>query len=370
MGGAARFCGACGKPLRPGSGFCVSCGRPVRPPSDRPPRMPADSTADRSRRDSDSDLSATTSSVSSPREASGSLDDLEPDSRVRAASAGLDETTERAAALGPAKGASTSALMTGLKRSQGQGAGPAVSSGRRAPPPSSDRERPPPRTPDYAVRPRARVDRSRRGRQWPWLVALVVVLLVAGGTVVGVIAVLHKKSPPASSGHHSAQSAPPSHGVHLSKTARPPEQQAATKLAALLSQSVSDRSEIKNASQDVSSCGPNLSQDAQIFDNAANSRQSLLSQLMDLPGRSTLPSAMLSDLSQAWTASEVADQDLAGWAQDEVSNGCTQNDTSDSNYQAATQPDNEATAAKTAFVGLWNPLADRYGLPTYQWNQL
>jgi hypothetical protein len=33
-------------------------------------------------------------------------------------------------------------------------------------------------------------------------------------------------------------------------------------------------------------------------------------------------------------------------------------------------PDNQATIDKKAFVSAWNPVATRYGLSTYQWNQL
>ncbi len=45
-------------------------------------------------------------------------------------------------------------------------------------------------------------------------------------------------------------------------------------------------------------------------------------------------------------------------------------DTSDASYQAATVPDNQATADKRAFVNLWNPIASQYGLSTYQQGQL
>ena len=38
--------------------------------------------------------------------------------------------------------------------------------------------------------------------------------------------------------------------------------------------------------------------------------------------------------------------------------------------QAAAEPDAQATTGKQSFVGQWNPIATRYGLPTWQWNQL
>ena len=124
------------------------------------------------------------------------------------------------------------------------------------------------------------------------------------------------------------------------------------------------------AFSDVSQCGQNLNQDQQTFQSAATSRQNLLSQLANLPGRSALLPNMLAALTNAWQNSIKADQHFAQWAQDEVSHGCTQNDQSDPNALAAVSPDNKATIDKKNFVSLWNPMATQYGLPTYQWNQL
>ncbi|MGH3068262.1 MAG: hypothetical protein ACRDMI_06710 [Streptosporangiaceae bacterium] len=150
----------------------------------------------------------------------------------------------------------------------------------------------------------------------------------------------------------------------------PPQQQAAKSLAALLAQSVTDRSAITGSVSDVDQCGTTLSQDAQTFDNAATSRENLLSQLAGLPARTALPASMLQDLTRAWQASTSADQDLAQWAQDESSGGCTPNDHADPHFQAAAGPDNQATSAKKVFVSQWNPIASEYGLASYQWNQL
>jgi hypothetical protein len=143
------------------------------------------------------------------------------------------------------------------------------------------------------------------------------------------------------------------------------ESQAATALAGLLSQSSSDRTAIQQAYNDVSNCGPQLTQDQQTFQNAAGSRQGLLNQLSKLPGAKTLPAAMLSDLAGAWQASQQADQDYAQWAGNQSANGCTQQSYSDPAYMAAATPNNQATADKTSFVALWNPIAQQYGLATY-----
>ena len=80
---------------------------------------------------------------------------------------------------------------------------------------------------------------------------------------------------------------------------------------------------------------------------------------------------MLAALTSAWQNSIKADRDFAHWAQDEISGGCTSgNQSADPHAQAAAGPDALATTGKQAFVGQWNPVATRYGLPTYRWNQL
>jgi hypothetical protein len=150
----------------------------------------------------------------------------------------------------------------------------------------------------------------------------------------------------------------------------PSEQAAAQNLASLLTQSASDRSAITGAVSDVSQCGSNLSGDASTFQQAAGSRQRLLSQLAQLPDASALPAQLVQDLTGAWQASQQADTDFAAWANDENTNGCTPNDSGDANYQAASGPDNTATTDKKAFVSQWNPIATQYGLTTYQWNEL
>jgi hypothetical protein len=175
---------------------------------------------------------------------------------------------------------------------------------------------------------------------------------------------------PASTASASAPPAPAPSGSGLA-SAPPSEQGAAQALAQLLVSSASDRGVVVAAVSDVNACGSGLSQDVQTFQDAASSRQQLISELNSLSGASVLPSQLIQDLSDAWQASVQADQDFATWASDENSgSGCTPNDSGNSSFQAATEPDDEATVDKKAFVSLWNPIASQYGLTTYQWNQL
>jgi hypothetical protein len=148
------------------------------------------------------------------------------------------------------------------------------------------------------------------------------------------------------------------------------EQQAATSVASMLSQSVSDRAAIVSASNDVGTCGPSLAADPKVFDDAASSRQSLLAKLTAMPGRSALPPALLSDLTNAWQASIAADQAYAQWANDEITKTCVPNDTSDPGYLATGTPNANATKYKTAFASQWDSIAKKYGLTQYQQGQL
>jgi hypothetical protein len=156
----------------------------------------------------------------------------------------------------------------------------------------------------------------------------------------------------------------------VASPALPPRQEAAQALAVLLAQSGTDRAAILQAFSAVADCSPGLGQDETIFSHAAASRQALLGKLAALPDRSALPAPMLPDLTAAWQASGQADQDFANWAQDEISHGCSTNDRSDPGYLAAMVPDHQATKDKKAFAALWTAVANEYGLPLYQYNQI
>jgi len=154
-----------------------------------------------------------------------------------------------------------------------------------------------------------------------------------------------------------------------SSSSQEPRRQAAMRLSGLLAQSVTDRAAVIDAVADVRGCGPSLRQDAGTFTRAASSRERLLSQLGSLPGRSLLPAAMLRDLTGAWQASAQVDTDLARWADDTIASGCHHTSRTDAGLRASTVPESQASAGKQAFARLWNPVARRYGLTTYQRNQ-
>ena len=176
-------------------------------------------------------------------------------------------------------------------------------------------------------------------------------------------------SPSASASASAPASVSASAPASVSSTAVT-EKQAASSVAGMLASSVTDRTAINNAYNDVYGCGPNLDGDAAVFTRAVSSRRALLASLATMPGRAALPPTLLSDLTKAWQASMDADQGLATWAHDEVTQGCVTGDTNDPGYQTTITPDNDATEYKTNFTAAWNPIAAQYGLTTYQQGQL
>jgi hypothetical protein len=213
-----------------------------------------------------------------------------------------------------------------------------------------------------------------------WIILLVVLL---GGGAAAALLVTHPfrhralsetaSTGPTATTSASARPAPASGAASPAVSSPAPavtEQQAATHVATMLAQSVSDRAAITSAAGDVGSCGPNLAAAPKVFDDAASSRQSLLAGLTAVGGRAALPPALVSDLTQAWQASIAADQAYAKWANDEITQGCVKDDTSDPGYRATITPNLNATKYKTAFVAQWNPVAAKYGLKQYQPGQL
>jgi hypothetical protein len=196
--------------------------------------------------------------------------------------------------------------------------------------------------------------RSRR-RLVPVIAAAVVVAIVAGLLIFR--------------GHPGRTAARGTTGTTPSASPQDARRQAAVRLSGLLAQSVTDRTAVINAVLDVRGCGPSLRQDARTLARAASSRQHLLSRLANLPGRSLLPAAMLPDLTGAWQASAQVDTDLARWAEDNIARGCHRTSRSDAGLRASYAPEGRAAAGKHAFTSLWNPVARRYGLTTYQPDQ-
>jgi hypothetical protein len=370
MGGPWRFCRNCGSELRPSAQFCTACGHTAELSSGPETQL---STAPEAQLSSGPEAQLSTAPEA---QASGGADEDDGGGFGSAA------TTTSAAVTGRESGY-RSWPQPGPAWPARDPAGPARSGSTAGPgrPARDQGSGPGPDDEPYRG--------LRRGRSRPLFIGAIAVV-VAGLAAVVLVVVHpfgHRAPPPAAASSAArpasvtspaAASSPVSSSPSPSSSSPPGSssaaasapQQAATSLAALLARSVTDRDAVDNAYNDVKGCGPNLAQDAATFRDAASSRRRLLGQLASMPGRSALSPPMLGDLTSAWKASEAADDDFAAWAQDQVTGGCSAANQSDPHFEAADGPDLQATASKSAFIGLWNPVAQTYGLTTYQQNQL
>lgn len=208
------------------------------------------------------------------------------------------------------------------------------------------------------------------------LVILMAFVVLGGSTVIGLKLFSHNPAsnaapvhPSVSTGLSSAAVTTSPSTVLSSSASLPPRQQAADALAELLAESGTDRTAIGRAVGAAEGCFA-LKQDETVFKNAYSSRQSLLANLATLPDKSSLPAAMLHHLTLAWQESSQADQYYARWAHDAIT-GCRLGSyASDPYFKASAGPALKATADKEAFVSQWSSIASKYGLPTYQSDQI
>jgi hypothetical protein len=199
----------------------------------------------------------------------------------------------------------------------------------------------------------------------PLIPAIAIAALIV--IVVTAIVLSSQSTPntPTSAGSSATAGAGGTPTASASAASNPAEKKAAVQLSALLSQSGKDRSNVNTAYDNVAACGKNLGQDAQVFNQAAANRHALLTKLAQLPGRSALSAAMLADLTGGWQASATVDTDLAKWAS-KAAGHCHKGNFKDSNLAASAPFDSQATNGKQAFAKLWNRLARKDGLSTYQ----
>jgi hypothetical protein len=362
MGGFQRFCTRCGHELREGGRFCTGCGHSAAEPTEVS-SMPAEpppaslSTAETITRGRLEGPFAHPASSPPPQQ--------QPDPGPPPQWSDLGPPARKA---DPGPPPQWSDLGPPARKAD---PGPPPQWPYLGPSPQQPDLGSPPQQPDFAPPRGTAPPAEPRPQRTLWLVAAgLAVLLVGGAATVAFLVLRHHASSATGTGGTPPSAQTGGGSATTTPSSQSPQQQAAHSLSALLAQSVTDRIAIVNAVSDVNECGPSLDQDAQTFQNAATSRQNLLSQLADMPDRSALPSSMLQSLTSAWQASIQADRDFAQWAQDEASQGCVPNDHSDPSYAAATGPDNQATIDKKAFVSTWNPIAAQYSLPSYQWNQL
>jgi hypothetical protein len=228
--------------------------------------------------------------------------------------------------------------------------------------------------PDYYQPPPG--PRPRRSRL-TWVIASAAVVILA----VGAIAFLAGRAHPhpntgsvnaaASSAASSQANTSAAGTATASATSTPtqaPDAPAMTALGSDLARSASARPAVTAAIANVQNCSESPASGEATIQQAINTRQDILQSLSSL-SVSDLPNGpqLISAFTSAMQNSLAADNDYHAWMADLVSSGssCGANAGQDANYAAAASADSASTAAKTTFVGLWNPLAPQYGQQTY-----
>ncbi|GHF18152.1 hypothetical protein [Streptomyces morookaense] len=177
------------------------------------------------------------------------------------------------------------------------------------------------------------------------------------------IAYLVHKSGANASGGGSSPSAPATSSTSSDTEAT------AQEIDSLLAQAKGTRSTVDDAVQDALNCGA-PGDDASAFAAAATARRNLLSRLSDVKadaldgGDVALPT-----LKEAWEASADADDSFQQWANSLASDTCSPGTTT-SDYNAALLQGQKARDAKEKFLVNWRPIARRYDLPDYSWDEL
>jgi len=213
--------------------------------------------------------------------------------------------------------------------------------------------------------PPARRQSPRRG--WLIAAAAIAVLASAGAGVFVAGQLVHAR---AVSGPVSSATSPAANSATAnSATATPPPGTATmATLGSYLTRSASVRPTVQAALDSVRSCSESPASGEATLQQAITIRQDILNGLRTL-SVSGLPhgAQLVSTLTSAMQSSIEADQDYQGWMADAASSGggCRSAPSQDAHYAAGTSASAAATTAKNAFVAIWDPMAPRYGQPTY-----
>ncbi|MFW6694401.1 hypothetical protein [Streptomyces sp. MAR4 CNX-425] len=145
-------------------------------------------------------------------------------------------------------------------------------------------------------------------------------------------------------------------------------QEQAEELDALLDESNDSREAVISSVQNIRECKA-LGKAAKDLRDAAGQRRDLVNRLSDL-SVDQLPShgQLTRSLTDAWNASASADDHYAKWA--DASKRGKRCRGGGAHLSAGNRASGEATAAKEQAAGLWNPIADEYGLSRRQATQL
>ncbi|MFE3647675.1 hypothetical protein ACFXO2_07495 [Streptomyces sp. NPDC059152] len=177
-----------------------------------------------------------------------------------------------------------------------------------------------------------------------------------------------KKDP----GTSTAKSAKDDASKPAGSSADDPAAGQAKALDALLADSNNSRSAVISAVQNIKSC-TNLDGAANDLRSAAGQRNDLVKRLQQLPVDKVPNNAQLTAaLTKAWQSSAAADNHYAAWADKAAGKGgCDKGHAKGGKEPAqGNAASGAATQAKQQAAGLWNPVAQKYGLREHQPEQL
>ncbi|ANZ16819.1 hypothetical protein SNOUR_17600 [Streptomyces noursei ATCC 11455] len=161
-------------------------------------------------------------------------------------------------------------------------------------------------------------------------------------------------------------------GGDASKSADDPAASQAKGLDALLADSNNSRSAVIGAVQNIKGCN-NLDGAAGDLRSAAGQRNDLVKRLQQLPV-DKLPNSgeLTAALTKAWQSSAAADNHYAAWADKAAGKGGCDKGHAKGGKEAGqgNAASGAATQAKRQAAGLWNPIAQKYGLREHQPEQL
>ena len=223
---------------------------------------------------------------------------------------------------------------------------------RPVPPPERRPATPP--QPRFTATPERRPRPPRRGGRMAVAVAIMLIAAVAGAFVAWRAGYLGSAGPASSPGTSSSPSA----------SAQSPAA-VMTALGTYLVRSASVRPAIQPAIDGVRTCSRTPASGQASMQQAISTRQDILNGLRTL-SPSGLPSGaqLISTLTAAMQQSVTADRYYQNWMADYA---CGSDPSHNANYLAGQDASAKATAAKKAFLDVWNPMAPRYGQKTYSY---
>lgn len=199
----------------------------------------------------------------------------------------------------------------------------------------------------------------RRSGRIAVAVATVLIAAVAGAFVAWRAGYLGSPGPASSPGTSSSPSAPAQSPAAVMTT-----------LGTYLARSASVRPAIQPAIDGVRTCSQTPASGQASMQQPINTRQDILNGLRTL-SPSGLPNGaqLISALTAAMRQSVTADRYYQTWMADfgRLGYACGSDPSQNTNYLAGQNASAQATAAKKAFLDIWNPMAPSYGQKTYSY---